>query len=156
MDRRLRGAALPAGRARRPRPAGRHLLSRASPGATPGRAAGPCPGPFPGSPPGPGTEQARPRRWGTPTPCSCTAVRGKSSTITGRRWRPWAAPRTSVPTRVRRCALEHIARTSVERNVSSDQPKLRKELAERAIAEGRGGQNYLAVCELLKKPTPSS
>ncbi|MFV8132626.1 NAD(P)-dependent oxidoreductase [Streptomyces syringium] len=53
-------------------------------------------------------------------------------------------------------ALEHIARTSVERNVSSDQPELMKALAERAIAEGRGGQNYLAVFELLKKPTPSS
>ncbi|MBP2400985.1 NAD(P)-binding domain-containing protein [Streptomyces syringium] len=47
-------------------------------------------------------------------------------------------------------------RTSVERNVSSDQPELMKALAERAIAEGHGGQNYLAVFELLKKPTPSS
>ncbi|MFI1255191.1 hypothetical protein ACH4U6_15560 [Streptomyces netropsis] len=53
-------------------------------------------------------------------------------------------------------ALEHITRTSEERNVSSDQPRLMKELAERAIAEGDGGQNYLAVFELLKRPTPSS
>ncbi|WP_338930553.1 hypothetical protein WEB32_01620 [Streptomyces netropsis] len=53
-------------------------------------------------------------------------------------------------------ALEHITRTSEERNVSSDQPRLMQELAERAIAEGYGGQNYLAVFELLKRPTPSS
>lgn len=48
-------------------------------------------------------------------------------------------------------ALEHITRTSVEQGVHSDQPRLMKEIAERAIAEGYGGKNYLAVFEVFKK-----
>lgn len=47
-------------------------------------------------------------------------------------------------------ALEHITRTCVEQGVHSDQPRLMKEIAERAIAEGYGGQNYLAVYEVFK------
>ncbi|MFI6287169.1 NAD(P)-dependent oxidoreductase [Streptomyces sp. NPDC051018] len=52
-------------------------------------------------------------------------------------------------------ALEHITRTSVEQGVHSDQPRLMKEIAERAAAEGYGGQNYLAVFEIFKKATPA-
>lgn len=50
-------------------------------------------------------------------------------------------------------ALEHITRTCVERGIHSDQPRLMKEIAERAIAEGYGGKNYLAVFEVFKKAT---
>ncbi|MCG5216031.1 NAD(P)-binding domain-containing protein [Streptosporangium sp. KLBMP 9127] len=53
-------------------------------------------------------------------------------------------------------ALEHITRTSVEQAVHSDQPRLMKEIAERAIAEGYSGKNYLAVFEIFKKPTQAS
>jgi 3-hydroxyisobutyrate dehydrogenase-like beta-hydroxyacid dehydrogenase len=51
-------------------------------------------------------------------------------------------------------ALDHITRTSQEQGIDSDHPRLMKEIAERAIADGHGDQNYLAVYELLKKPTP--
>lgn len=47
-------------------------------------------------------------------------------------------------------ALEHITRTSEEQGVSSDQPRLMREFAERAIAAGHGEQNYLAVYELFR------
>ncbi|MEU0992044.1 NAD(P)-binding domain-containing protein [Streptomyces sp. NPDC005953] len=50
-------------------------------------------------------------------------------------------------------ALEHITRTCVEQGVHSDQPRLMKEIAERAIAEGHGGKNYLAVFEVFKRAT---
>ncbi|MFI9450074.1 NAD(P)-dependent oxidoreductase [Amycolatopsis sp. NPDC052450] len=53
-------------------------------------------------------------------------------------------------------ALEHITRTCVEQGVHSDQPRLMKEIAERAIAEGYSGKNYLAVFEIFKKATPAS
>ncbi|WP_433270987.1 NAD(P)-dependent oxidoreductase [Actinosynnema sp. CS-041913] len=53
-------------------------------------------------------------------------------------------------------ALEHITRTSVEQGVHSDQPRLMKEIAERAIAEGYSDKNYLAVFEIFKKATPAS
>ncbi|MET8334109.1 NAD(P)-binding domain-containing protein [Streptosporangium canum] len=49
-------------------------------------------------------------------------------------------------------ALEHITRTSVEQGVHSDQPRLMQEIAGQAIAEGYGGNNYLAVFEILKRP----
>ncbi|GAA2790100.1 hypothetical protein FHR33_004899 [Nonomuraea dietziae] len=48
-------------------------------------------------------------------------------------------------------ALEHIAHTSVEQGVHSGQPRLMKEIAERGIAEGHGGDNYMAVFEILKR-----
>ncbi|MFI9551114.1 NAD(P)-dependent oxidoreductase [Nonomuraea endophytica] len=48
-------------------------------------------------------------------------------------------------------ALEHITRTSVEQGVPAEQPRLMLEIAERAVAQGRGGQNYLAVYEVFKK-----
>lgn len=51
-------------------------------------------------------------------------------------------------------ALDHITRASQEQGIHSDHPRLMKEIAERAVAEGRGGQNYLAVYELFKKATP--
>ncbi|MEU7563961.1 NAD(P)-dependent oxidoreductase [Streptomyces eurythermus] len=51
-------------------------------------------------------------------------------------------------------ALDHITRTSEEQGVHSDHPRLMKEIAERAIAEGHGGESYLAVHELFKKATP--
>jgi 3-hydroxyisobutyrate dehydrogenase-like beta-hydroxyacid dehydrogenase len=51
-------------------------------------------------------------------------------------------------------ALDHITRTSEEQGVHSDHPRLMKEIAERALAEGHGGENYLSVHELFKKATP--
>ncbi|MGW2956535.1 imine reductase family protein [Streptomyces eurythermus] len=50
-------------------------------------------------------------------------------------------------------ALVHITRTSEEQGVHSGHPRLMKEIAERAIAEGRSGENYPAVYELFKKAT---
>ncbi|WP_405676622.1 NAD(P)-binding domain-containing protein [Streptomyces sp. NBC_01511] len=55
-----------------------------------------------------------------------------------------------------RNALEHIVRACTEQGVHSDQPRLMKEIAERAIAEGYSGQNYLAVFEIFKKATQPS
>ncbi|NEY32642.1 NAD(P)-binding domain-containing protein [Streptomyces sp. PRKS01-65] len=51
-------------------------------------------------------------------------------------------------------ALEHITRTSQEQGIDSAHPRLMKEIAGRAVAEGHGGRNYLAVYELFKKATP--
>ncbi|NJP98933.1 NAD(P)-dependent oxidoreductase [Nonomuraea sp. FMUSA5-5] len=48
-------------------------------------------------------------------------------------------------------ALEHIVRTSVEQGVHSDQPRLMKELAEHAIAQGHGTENYFAMFEIFKR-----
>lgn len=48
-------------------------------------------------------------------------------------------------------ALDHIARTCVEQGVHSAQPRLMREIAERAVADGHGGDNYLAVFEVFKK-----
>ncbi|WP_052423270.1 NAD(P)-dependent oxidoreductase [Nonomuraea candida] len=48
-------------------------------------------------------------------------------------------------------ALEHILRTSVEQGVHSDQPRLMKDLAERAIAQGHGAENYFSMFEIFKK-----
>ncbi|WP_327151982.1 NAD(P)-dependent oxidoreductase [Nocardia sp. NBC_01329] len=53
-------------------------------------------------------------------------------------------------------ALEHITRTSEEQGVHSGQPRLMKEIAEHAIAEGYGGQNYFAIYELFKQAKPRS
>ncbi|TDC95622.1 NAD(P)-binding domain-containing protein [Actinomadura sp. 7K507] len=50
-------------------------------------------------------------------------------------------------------ALEHITRTCEEQGIHSDQPRLMKEIAERAIAAGYSGKNYLAVFEVFKKAT---
>ncbi|NIH81569.1 NAD(P)-dependent oxidoreductase [Amycolatopsis viridis] len=47
-------------------------------------------------------------------------------------------------------ALEHIARTAEERGVHTDQPRLMREIAARAIADGHGGKSYLAVYEVFK------
>lgn len=47
-------------------------------------------------------------------------------------------------------ALEHIARTSEEQGVHTDQPRVMKQIAEQAVAAGYGTQNYLAVYELFK------
>ncbi|RJL35900.1 NAD(P)-dependent oxidoreductase [Bailinhaonella thermotolerans] len=52
-------------------------------------------------------------------------------------------------------ALEHITRTSVEQGIHAGQPRLMRRIAERAIAEGHGGENYLAVFEIFKKPEPA-
>lgn len=48
-------------------------------------------------------------------------------------------------------ALEHILRTSAEQGIHSEQPRLMKELAERAIAEGHGSENYFAMFEIFKQ-----
>jgi hypothetical protein len=53
-------------------------------------------------------------------------------------------------------ALEHIARTSVEQGIHSDQPRLMKELAEYAIAQGHSAENYFAMFEIFKKPGPGT
>ncbi|MFI0421042.1 NAD(P)-dependent oxidoreductase [Spongiactinospora sp. 9N601] len=53
-------------------------------------------------------------------------------------------------------ALEHITTTSIEQGVHSAQPRLMKELAEHAIAEGHGAKSYLAIFEILKKPAHPS
>ncbi|TDC54308.1 NAD(P)-dependent oxidoreductase [Actinomadura sp. KC345] len=47
-------------------------------------------------------------------------------------------------------ALEHIVRTSSEQGVDTGQPRLLKDLAERAIARGHGSHNYFAVFEVFK------
>ncbi|MER5771551.1 NAD(P)-dependent oxidoreductase [Streptomyces sp. NPDC001985] len=48
-------------------------------------------------------------------------------------------------------ALEHIVRTSAEQGVHTDQPALMRAVAERAIAQGHGGDNYLAVYEVFRR-----
>ncbi|KAA8886211.1 NAD(P)-dependent oxidoreductase [Nocardia colli] len=48
-------------------------------------------------------------------------------------------------------ALEHITRTSDEQGVWSDQPRLMKEIAERAVTAGYGLHGYRAIYELFKK-----
>ncbi len=53
---------------------------------------------------------------------------------------------------VNRNALDHITRTSAEQGIHTDQPALMRTIADRAIAAGRGGENYLAVYEVFKKP----
>ncbi|GHE92971.1 hypothetical protein GCM10017786_27150 [Amycolatopsis deserti] len=50
-------------------------------------------------------------------------------------------------------ALEHIARTAEEQGVHTEQPRLMREIAARAIADGHGGKSYLAVFEVFKKAT---
>ncbi|MER6914076.1 NAD(P)-binding domain-containing protein [Streptomyces sp. NPDC000594] len=47
-------------------------------------------------------------------------------------------------------AIEHILRTSREVGVPDDQPRLMKEIAERAIAAGYGELNYHAVFETFR------
>jgi 3-hydroxyisobutyrate dehydrogenase-like beta-hydroxyacid dehydrogenase len=53
-------------------------------------------------------------------------------------------------------ALEHIARTSVEQGVHPAHPQLMKQLAEQAIAQGHGAENYFALFEILKNPGAES
>ncbi|MWA11802.1 NAD(P)-dependent oxidoreductase [Streptomyces sp. BA2] len=48
-------------------------------------------------------------------------------------------------------ALEHITRASVEQGVHAEQPRLMQQLAERAIADGHGTDNYLSLYEVFKK-----
>lgn len=48
-------------------------------------------------------------------------------------------------------ALHHLTRTCEEQGVHSGQPRLMAEIAERAIEQGHGGDNYLAVFEVFKK-----
>ncbi|WP_157880144.1 hypothetical protein [Streptomyces natalensis] len=50
-------------------------------------------------------------------------------------------------------ALEHIYRTSQEQGVSSELPGQLKKLAEDATSAGYGDSNFMAVIELLKKPS---
>ncbi|MEU3600197.1 NAD(P)-binding domain-containing protein [Streptomyces sp. NPDC006798] len=47
-------------------------------------------------------------------------------------------------------ALDHIVRTSREVGVPDDQPRLMREIAERAVAAGYGDLNYLAVFETFR------
>ncbi|MET9555351.1 NAD(P)-binding domain-containing protein [Streptomyces sp. NPDC006645] len=48
-------------------------------------------------------------------------------------------------------ALDHIARTSQEQGVNSEQPRQLKEIVEQAVAEGHGSHNYFALFEIFKK-----
>ncbi|MEU3706225.1 NAD(P)-binding domain-containing protein [Streptomyces anulatus] len=48
-------------------------------------------------------------------------------------------------------ALEHIALTCEEQGVHTAQPRLMREIAARAIEDGQGASNYLAVFEVFKK-----
>ncbi|WP_411079072.1 NAD(P)-dependent oxidoreductase [Streptomyces sp. cmx-18-6] len=48
-------------------------------------------------------------------------------------------------------ALEHITRTCAEQGVHAEQPGLMRAIAARAVAEGHGDSNYLAVFEVFKK-----
>lgn len=48
-------------------------------------------------------------------------------------------------------ALEHIALTCEEQGVHTAQPRLMREIAARAIEDGHGASNYLAVFEVFKK-----
>ncbi|MFF0725966.1 NAD(P)-dependent oxidoreductase [Streptomyces sp. NPDC004134] len=48
-------------------------------------------------------------------------------------------------------ALTHITRTSEEQGVHTEQPRLMREIAARAVAEGYGDNSYLAVFEVFKK-----
>ncbi|TQM09994.1 NAD(P)-dependent oxidoreductase [Pseudonocardia kunmingensis] len=51
--------------------------------------------------------------------------------------------------RMNRDALEHITRTSVEQGVHSELPRLMADLAERAVAQGHGDENYFAMFEVF-------
>ncbi|WP_052850199.1 NAD(P)-dependent oxidoreductase [Streptomyces avicenniae] len=48
-------------------------------------------------------------------------------------------------------ALDHVTRTSEEQGVHTDQPRLMREIARRAVAEGHGAESYLSVLEVFKK-----
>ncbi|MFI5776648.1 hypothetical protein [Nocardia sp. NPDC051570] len=52
-----------------------------------------------------------------------------------------------------RNALDHIARTSIEQGIHSEQPTFNRDLADRAIAAGRGEENYFAIYEIFKQAT---
>ncbi|MFJ7421261.1 NAD(P)-dependent oxidoreductase [Streptomyces uncialis] len=52
-------------------------------------------------------------------------------------------------------ALEHIAHTSAEQGVHTEQPLLMRDIARRAVAEGHGEKNYLALFEVFKKALPA-
>ncbi|MFF9581017.1 hypothetical protein [Streptomyces achromogenes] len=64
-----------------------------------------------------------------------------------------AVPGTVNTLETARNALNHITRASEEQGVHSGHPRLMKEIAERAVTEGHGGANYLAVYEMFKKTT---
>jgi 3-hydroxyisobutyrate dehydrogenase-like beta-hydroxyacid dehydrogenase len=53
-------------------------------------------------------------------------------------------------------ALEHITRTAEEQGVHTDQPRLMQAIAARAITDGYGASNYLAVLEVFKNVTPTA
>lgn len=53
-------------------------------------------------------------------------------------------------------ALEHIAHTSAEQGVHTEHPLQMRDIARRAVAEGYGEQNYLAVFEIFKKALPGA
>ncbi|MGW8986846.1 NAD(P)-dependent oxidoreductase [Streptomyces parvus] len=48
-------------------------------------------------------------------------------------------------------ALEHIALTCEEQGVHAGQPRLMRDIAAQAVADGHGGSNYLAVFEVFRK-----
>ncbi|NEW53123.1 NAD(P)-dependent oxidoreductase [Nocardia cyriacigeorgica] len=50
--------------------------------------------------------------------------------------------------------LEHITRTSEEQSVDTEMPRAMQRIAERAIAEGHGADNYLSTFEVFRKATP--
>ncbi|MEI5100806.1 NAD(P)-binding domain-containing protein [Streptomyces sp. PmtG] len=53
-------------------------------------------------------------------------------------------------------ALEHIARAAAEQGVHAELPELMREIAERAVAQGHGADNYLSVYEIFKQASPAA
>ncbi|MBH5336481.1 NAD(P)-dependent oxidoreductase [Streptomyces pactum] len=47
-------------------------------------------------------------------------------------------------------AIDHVLHTSAQQGIDTDHPALLKALAERAVAAGRGGENYMAMAEVFR------
>lgn len=48
-------------------------------------------------------------------------------------------------------AIEHVLHASAEQGIDTDHPALLKELAERAVAAGRGAENYMVLYEVFAR-----
>ncbi|MFD3372932.1 MULTISPECIES: NAD(P)-dependent oxidoreductase [unclassified Streptomyces] len=52
-----------------------------------------------------------------------------------------------------RAAMEHLVHESESRGVNADLPRFIQALADRAVADGRGGDGYAAMIEQFRKPS---
>ncbi|MFC8664406.1 NAD(P)-dependent oxidoreductase [Streptomyces sp. NPDC057199] len=52
-----------------------------------------------------------------------------------------------------RAAMEHLARESESLGVNAELPRFMQALADRAVADGRGGDGYAAMIEQFRKPS---